>query len=233
VDGANAVKERNKLLKQKIIELLQPLSGICIIAGMTLTIFSRQQTLPLILMISGLLMMLACFYFGKPIIQFEKVTFSEYLKTSGNNDNYNISKEYNDIKLPQRATSGSAGYDFFSPRSFMLQAGESIKLPTGIRVKIENINSFLMIVPRSSLGFKYRMQLDNTCGVVDKDYFYSDNEGHIFAKLTNDGKEGKAIKINKGEAFAQGIFLNYRLTNDDNVTTIRNGGFGSTDKKGK
>jgi len=206
-------------------------SGICIIAGVTLTIFSRQQILPLSLMIIGLISMLVYIYFDRPIIQFEKVSFFQYLKTIGGNDNYIISKQYNDIKLPCRATSGAAGYDFFSPIDFTLKVGESIKLPTGIRIKIENSNSFLMIVPRSSLGFKYRMQLDNTCGIVDKDYFYSDNEGHIFLKLSNDGKEGKIIKINKGDAIAQGIFLNYGLTNSDNVTTIRNGGFGSTNGK--
>jgi dUTP pyrophosphatase len=75
------------------------------------------------------------------------------------------------------------------------------------------------------------MQLDNGCGVIDKDFYYSDNEGHCFLKLTNDGKEDKIIEINKGDAIAQGMFLNYGLTNDDNVKTIRNGGIGSTNRK--
>jgi len=224
--------ERKYILKQKLINLLQPLSGICIVAGVTLTIFTRDNTAPLIFLITGLLTMLVYIYFDRPTILFDKVSFDQYIKDVGHDDftsaKINLIKEYSDIKLPQRATQGSAGYDIFSPCSFTLEVGETIKLPTGIRVKIENTNKFLMIVPRSSLGFKYRMQLDNTCGVVDRDYAYSDNEGLIYIKLTNDGKEGKVIEINKGDAIAQGIFIDYGLTKDDNVKTVRNGGIGST-----
>lgn len=63
------------------------------------------------------------------------------------------------------------------------------------------------------------------------DYYFSDNEGHIFAKITNDGKEGKFISLSARDSFMQGIFLPYGLTYADNVKTIRNGGFGSTDNK--
>ncbi|MDD4804886.1 MAG: deoxyuridine 5'-triphosphate nucleotidohydrolase [Candidatus Pacebacteria bacterium] len=173
-------------------------------------------------------------WFNQSKIKFEKVSFEQYSDAIGGDagriSSIKLLSEYNDIKIPQRATQGSAGYDIFSPCSFTLEVGETIKLPTGIRVKIENTNKFLMIVPRSSLGFKYRMQLDNTCGVVDRDYAYSDNEGLIYIKLTNDGKEGKVIEINKGDAIAQGIFIDYGLTKDDNVKTVRNGGFGSTNR---
>ena len=89
----------------------------------------------------------------------------------------------------------------------------------------------LLIAPRSGLGFKYRLQLDNTLGVVDADYSGSDNEGHIFIKITNDSKEGKTLSIKKGEAFAQGIIVQFFKTVDDNATEERNGGFGSTNKK--
>ena len=88
----------------------------------------------------------------------------------------------------------------------------------------------LFLLPRSGLGFKYRLQLNNTIGLIDADYFYSDNEGHIFAKITNDSNEGKVISVKKGEAFIQGVFLSYGITEDDEVNTIRNGGFGSTSK---
>lgn len=161
--------------------------------------------------------------------KFEKVSFEQY-KESVSSD-ADLRQEYEDIKIPQRATKGSAGYDFFSPFSFSLEAGESIKIPTGIRVKIDTPQTFLAIVPRSSLGFKYRLQLDNQIGVIDGDYFYSDNEGHIFAKMTNCSNENKRLEINKGDAFMQGIFLRYDITEDDNATTTRNGGFGSTNKK--
>ena len=112
---------------------------------------------------------------------------------------------YEDIKLPKRATKGSAGYDFYAPFGFTLNPGETIKIPTGIRVSMRE-DWFLAILPRSGLGFKYRMQLDNTVGIIDSDYFKSDNEGHIMIKITNDSKQEKSISIVEGMAFAQGIF---------------------------
>ena len=85
-----------------------------------------------------------------------------------------------------------------------------------------------MLYPRSGLGFKYRLQLNNTVGIIDSDYFHSDNEGHIFAKITNDSNEGKTLSLEKGAGFMQGIFVEYGITVDDDVTASRNGGFGST-----
>ena len=134
---------------------------------------------------------------------------------------------YKNIRLPRRATTGSAGYDFFSPISFTLQPGQSIKIPTGIRVQMEQ-DWVLLLLPRSGLGFKYRLQMNNTVGVIDSDYFYSDNEGHIFAKITNDSNEEKVLSIEAGDGFMQGIFLMYGITMDDDVKEARNGGFGST-----
>lgn len=135
---------------------------------------------------------------------------------------------YNELKLPRRATAGSAGYDFFAPYDITLNPGESAKIPTGIRVKMED-GWVLMLFPRSGLGFKYRVQLDNTVGIIDKDYYDSDNEGHIFIKITNDSKDGKSVNISRGAAFAQGIFVPFGITIDDDANGIRNGGFGSTD----
>ena len=160
-------------------------------------------------------------------MRFNKVTYEQYAKSIGGD--IDLHEEYNDIKLPQRATTGSAGYDFYSPFSFSLEPQETIKIPTGIRVILDN-DKFLGIYPRSSLGFKYRVQLDNTVGIVDSDYFQSDNEGHIFIKITNDTKENKTFMVNKGEAIAQGIIQQYFIVEDDNTEGIRNGGFGSTNK---
>lgn len=137
---------------------------------------------------------------------------------------------YQDILLPHRATSGSAGYDFYAPLDFELKCGETIKIPTGIRAKIDE-GWVLMIYPRSGLGFKYRLQLNNTVGVIDADYYGAANEGHIFIKLTNDGNEGKTLLVKKGEAFAQGIFTPFGITVDDDSDGVRTGGFGSTDKR--
>ena len=141
----------------------------------------------------------------------------------------NVKDIYNDIKLPQRATKGSAGYDFFAPFDFTLKPNETITIPTGIRCEMDE-NRVLMIFPRSGLGFKYRMQLNNTVGIIDSDYFYSDNEGHIFIKITNNTNEDKVIEVKKGQGFAQGLFMQYFLTDDDDASAIRNGGFGSTTK---
>ena len=141
-----------------------------------------------------------------------------------------IRKLYEDLKLPKRATTGSAGYDFFAPDTITLGPGESIKMPTGIRVQMEE-GWVLKVYPRSGLGFKYRLQLNNTVGIIDSDYFYSDNEGHIFIKITNDSREGKTLHVDKGNGFAQGIFVEFGITVDDDAAALRNGGMGSTTGK--
>lgn len=138
-----------------------------------------------------------------------------------------IQNMYAEIRLPKRATKGSAGYDFYAPFDFRLAPGETIKIPTGVRVRMDE-DWVLHIYPRSGLGFKYRLQLNNTVGIIDSDYYNSDNEGHIFIKLTNDSNEGKLLEVAKGSGFAQGIFLEYGITVDDEAEGVRNGGFGST-----
>lgn len=135
---------------------------------------------------------------------------------------------YGSLKLPRRATAGSAGYDFYSPLEISLKPGAAIKIPTGIRAWLRS-DWVLSIYPRSGLGFKFRMQMNNTVGIVDSDYFDAENEGHIFIKVFNDGREGKTVDIAAGMAFAQGIFMEYGITEDDDATGERTGGFGSTD----
>ena len=132
------------------------------------------------------------------VAKFEKVSFEQFKKdwadtfyvTDG------IEKIYEDIKLPKRATAGSAGYDFYAPMAFELKPGETIKIPTGIRAVIDE-NWVLKIYSRSSLGFKYRLWLDNLTGIIDSDYSNSDNEGHIFIKVTNNSLEDKIVRINR------------------------------------
>ena len=139
-----------------------------------------------------------------------------------------IEETYAIIKLPKRSTSGSAGYDFFSPIDIHLEPNESITIPTGIKCQIEN-RWFLGLFPRSGLGFKYNMTLSNTCGIIDEDYFENENnEGHIMVKIIN-GKD-KAFDIERGKAFVQGIFLPYGVTVDDETDGVRKGGMGSTDE---
>lgn len=172
--------------------------------------------------------------------EFEKVSFEQYYEVI--KDEFykeqemtpalqeNIKKSWEALQLPSRATSGSAGYDFKAPFSFSLKAGDTIKIPTGIRVKVDE-GWWLGCLPRSGLGFKYRLQLDNTMGVIDSDYYYSDNEGHIFAKITNDNHTGKTLTVEAGSGFLQAIFIPYGVTYSDDATGVRNGGMGSTDSK--
>ncbi len=137
---------------------------------------------------------------------------------------------HEDIKLPKRATSGSAGYDFFAPADFVLKPGESVKIPTGIRAEIAE-GWVLKLYPRSGLGFKYRLQMNNTVGIIDSDYFYADNEGHIMAKIMNDTNENRTVELKKGDAFMQGVFVEYGITVDDDAKEIRHGGIGSTSRR--
>lgn len=182
------------------------------------------------------------------IAKFEKVSFEQFKKDwqecfKNQESEAYIKNIYDKIQLPKRATIGSAGYDFFLPSDlaiypngsqitnenpFEVLTGE-IKIPTGIRCRIEE-GWVLQIYPRSSLGFKYGLHLANTVGIIDSDYYYSDNEGHIFVKYINDSSIRKPIIIKEGQAFCQGIFTPYGVTCDDNVDMVRNGGFGSTDR---
>ena len=162
----------------------------------------------------------------KRIAKFEKVSLEQFRQGYTGDDAESV---YNSIRLPERATAGSAGYDFFAPFDIELKAGETAKIPTGIRVRIDE-GWFLSLYPRSGLGFKFRLQLDNTVGIIDSDYYNSDNEGHIFAKITNCSNEGKTVTIAAGTGFIQGIFTKFGITVDDDADGVRNGGFGSTTK---
>lgn len=174
------------------------------------------------------------------VAKFEKVSYEQFkngMIDAFSLDVYGVDKDtteellkklYDEIKLPKRATVASAGHDFFAPCDLNFPCGATNKIPTGIRVRMDE-DYVLMCYPRSGLGFKYRLRLDNTVGIIDADYFYSDNEGHIFLKMTNEGE--KDLILHQGDAFAQGIFMQYGITEDDNVEEVRNGGFGSTDKK--
>ena len=170
----------------------------------------------------------------KRIAKFHKVSWEQFRKdwvdTFGEQPEEKIREIYEGIKLPKRATRGSAGYDFFTPVSFTLAPGEMVKIPTGVRVEMAE-DWVLCLYPRSGLGFKYRLQLNNTVGIIDSDYFYSDNEGHMFMKLTNDSKEGKTLEVGQSEGMVQGIFMQYGITEDDDADGVRNGGFGSTTGK--
>ena len=167
----------------------------------------------------------------KNITHFEKVSFEQFQKDVLKNTKIKnkIEEIYDNIKLPKRATRGSAGYDFFLPFDIVLKPKDSIIIPTGIRCQM-NDEYVLQIFPRSSLGFKFRLQLDNVVGIIDSDYYNACNEGHIMIKISNLSFEEKKVELVRGEAFIQGIFLTYCKKIDDNTYDVRKGGLGSTNK---
>ena len=163
-------------------------------------------------------------------MKFAKVSKEQFLYDM--NEKYGIRDEdlYDNIKIPQRATMGSAGYDFYLPVDIMLSPSHTLLIPTGIKVELD-LDKVLEIYPRSSLGFKYRMKICNTVGIIDADYYNNENnEGHIMIKIENCGDD--TIKLSAGSAFAQGIIKEYFIVDDDKpVAEMRVGGMGSTDAK--
>ena len=168
------------------------------------------------------------------MMKFYKVSYNQFKKDvedSGFDFNEEeIKSLYDNIKLPKRATKGSAGYDFFAPFNLEFKNKQSLRFPTGIRCEMDE-DVVLLLFPRSGFGFKHRMALDNTCGVIDADYFGAANEGHINAKMHFENDRILGLNIKTGEAFMQGIFVKFVKTIDDESNEVRTGGFGSTTKK--
>ena len=168
------------------------------------------------------------------IAEFSKVSFDQFLqdtKKAGfvyDETNPEVIREiWEKIKLPTRATSGSAGYDFYLPYPFSLYALRNLTIPTGIRAKIDP-GWVLVIAPRSGLGTKFGMRFVNTLPVIDSDYYNAKNEGHILLGITVSSN----MCLQDGDRFAQGIFLPYGITkNDQPLSETREGGFGSTGAK--
>lgn len=168
------------------------------------------------------------------VIKFEKISWPQFLGDWRHRNEERLEQPaevYGAIRLPERATAGAAGYDFFAPYAFTLHPGEQITILTGLRACMPK-DVVLILAPRSGQGIRHKLQLMNTVGIIDSDYQNADNEGHIMIALYNDHPDKQAVlKVEKGQAFAQGIFLPYLLTNDDQASASRTGGFGSTDEK--
>lgn len=156
--------------------------------------------------------------------KFEKISFEQFEKDISNDINL-----YNNYLLPKRGTKYSAGYDFFAISDITIKPGEIVKIPTGYKA-IFNQDEALLILMRSSLGFKYNLRLTNQVGLIESDYYNNEsNEGHMWVSIQNEGKE--KITIKKNSAYSQGVFIKFLITDNDNVTTIRKGGLGSTDRR--
>ena len=164
------------------------------------------------------------------MIKFEKVPFKQFKadwnKCFGKLKETMLKEIYEDLKLPRRATEGSAGYDFFLPIDVSFIAEDNVLIPTGIRFVTDETDKVLLMLPRSGLGFKYGARLINTVGVIDQDYQFAANSGHIMVKINCEN----SFYLKAGDAFCQGIITQYYITVDDseNVKEKRVGGFGST-----
>lgn len=162
--------------------------------------------------------------------KFEKVSFEQFAKdckiNSINLTEKELKEAYDNIKLPVRGTSRSAGYDFFLPTALELNEEWKV-IPTGIKCKIHN-NWFLAMMPKSGLGYKFRYKFANTIGIIDADYYNCrDNEGHIMLKLNSE----VATTLPAGKSFVQAIFLPFGVTEEEGeIVQERVGGFGSTSK---
>ena len=170
------------------------------------------------------------------VAEFYKISFNQfekdYRKLFPENQitNEQLKEMFENIKLPKRATTGSAGYDFYLPFDITLKAGEEITIPTGIRFK-GRPDYALFIFSRSGLGTRNRLQLNTAVSVIDSDYYYSDNEGHMMYRVIHDTRDSSAIfSLEAGKGFLQGVFVPYGITESDSASGVRNGGFGSTTK---
>lgn len=139
---------------------------------------------------------------------FEKISFEQFRKDIKDNKEL-----YESYKLPNRESTAAAGYDLFLVEDLTIAPNEIVKIPTGVKMRCEN-DEVLLIIVKSSTGFKYNIRLVNQVGVIDADYYNNkDNEGHIFVKIQNEGD--KTITFKAGEAVAQGVFIKYLLTKSD------------------
>jgi dUTP pyrophosphatase len=154
------------------------------------------------------------------IARFERISIQQAMKDCPDDEWARAT-----VEMPQRATKNSAGYDFHCPYDVTLKPGDSVVIPTFMRCWMEP-GWVLEMYPRSSLGFKYKVRLDNTVGIIDADYYGSDNEGHIMLAITNCGDKTMTLKEN--DRMCQGVFLPFGETIDDDASAIRKGGIGST-----
>ena len=159
------------------------------------------------------------------IAKFGHVSAQQWKETMGERTEQAV--PLNEIPLPRRATAGSAGYDFTAPVETVIPAGGSALIPTGIRAEMEP-GWVLVLFPRSSLGFRTGVRLSNTAGIIDSDYAFARNEGHIMVRLRNPSDH--PVVIGRGERFCQGIFLPFGTAEEDETFEERHGGFGSTGK---
>lgn len=134
-----------------------------------------------------------------------------------------------EIVLPKRATKNAAGYDFYSPEELVIPAGETALIWTDVKATFGEREVLILCVP-SGMG-KRGIMLANNIGIIESDYYNNiSNNGNLGFRLYNFGSEPYTVKIN--EKIGQGVFTTFLTVDDEEeVTSVRTGGYGSTDKK--
>lgn len=167
----------------------------------------------------------------KRVAEFSKVSKSQFIndctKTFGSDNIEDMYIKYESLTLPKRSTKYSAGHDICIPFDVKIHPEEKFMIPTGLRCKMDE-GYVMLIFPRSSLGIKKDMSISNTVPVVDADYFYADNEGHIFINIKNNSND--VLELKAGEKIVQAVFVPFGVADDEKVTAERTGGIGSTGK---
>ena len=143
-----------------------------------------------------------------------------------------IQRAYDNIKLPERKTKYSAGYDIATPIGFPIKPHERLVIPTGIKVVFEPGTEsdywHLALYIRSSIGINKQVIMANQTGIIDSDYADNpDNEGDMLIALYN--MSDQVVKFRVGDRIIQGIFMNHGIAYNDAATGTRIGGVGSTD----
>lgn len=147
--------------------------------------------------------------------KFEKISFEQFKK-----DVVDDIELYNSYILPKRETKCAAGYDFYALFDYILKPGEIKKIPTGVKVIMEHDDA-LLLLDRSSMGFKYNIRMCNQVGVIDADYYNnSNNEGHMWIRIQNEGDKDYIVK--KGDGMCQGIFVKYlKIDEEEDFYKVR------------
>ena len=136
---------------------------------------------------------------------------------------------YDKIKLPERKTKYSAGYDICTPIDISIPSGQRRVIPTGIKVVFEEDEMetwHLQMFVRSSVGIKDGVVLTNGTGVIDSDYQFGNNDGDMMLALLNTSE--KLVKYKAGDRICQAVFMIHGITSNDKASGDRTGGIGST-----
>ena len=130
------------------------------------------------------------------------------------------------IELPHYATEGSAGLDMRAciDEPLTVEPGETVLIPTGLAMHIEDAGLAAVLLPRSGLGHKHGLVLGNLTGLIDSDY-----QGQVFISCWN--RSSKSYEVQPAERVAQMVFVpveqvRFKVVDDFEDSARGAGGFG-------